>query len=359
MAKLIVNLRFNSEWDTAPTVTGVTVTAKDCAKVNYLTKEVSAQGGVLEVLIPVASIAASGYDKSYCGIQIPQTGVKCITISTDSREFIYEADQDIPLNQGSYATINLKLGREKVELDKMSVSDWSSGSDLGCKDALYDPYNGHEYVDMGNGLKWATCNVGAENPWDYGDYFAWGETNTKEKYDWASYKWMEAGQSDWKRITKYTFANYEKDGTWWYDGETFKGDNGDGVEHKDLASYDYVDDAARANWGGTWRTPTDSELTWLRENCTWVWQIDYNSTGVNGMLVTSNVNGNSIFLPAAGFHDEDEQKVGSEGSCWSSSLFDSPSFYFGSAIKLFFHSWNVDWYGERRFLGNSVRPVTN
>ena len=171
--------------------------------------------------------------------------------------------------------------------------------------AVYDPsfISGHKYVEMGDGLKWATCNVGASKPEDYGDYFAWGETAAKTDYSWATYKWMQSGQSAWKYITKYTFADGKTEGIW-YDGETFKGDNGDGVEHKELASYDYADDVARYNWDGSWRIPTDAEWTWLRENCTWSWKTTSDGYANNGMLVTSKVSGyegNCIFLPAAGY----------------------------------------------------------
>ena len=212
-----------------------------------------------------------------------------------------------------------------------------------------DPYNGHAYVNMGNGLKWATCNVGAENPEDYGDYFAWGETAPKAEYNWGTYQWMEDGQSSWKRITKYTFADNQKDGTWWYDGDTFKGDKGDGVEHKDFASYDYEDDAARANWDGNWRTPTDAEWTWLRENCTWDWKTTDDGYAHNGMLVTSNVNGNTIFLPAAG-------NDGSSGYYWSSSLTED---YSGGARYVYIFSGGVYRNTSSRFCGQSVRPVND
>ena len=233
-----------------------------------------------------------------------------------------------------------------------------------------------EYVDLGTGVKWATCNVGAENPWDYGDYFAWGATmpyykaghsqdspcndwiDGKDGYNWKSYPFMEDGQSSWKRITKYTFADGQTDGTRWYDGTTFKGDNGDGVEHRDFASYGYADDAARANWGGKWRTPTDAEWTWLRENCTWTWTNDYLGDGSNkaGRIVTSNVNGNVIFLPAAGYrYDNHLINAGVYGNYWSSSLNEFSS---DGARDVYFNGTDVSRYGDRRYYAQSVRPVT-
>ena len=162
--------------------------------------------------------------------------------------------------------------------------------------------NGHEWVDLGlpSGTKWATCNVGATKPEEYGNYYAWGETEPKTTYDWSTYKWCNG---DYDTQTKYcTDSSY---GT---------------VDNKTVL--ELADDAARANWGGAWRMPTDAEWTELRENCEWTWTSDYNGTGVAGRIVTSNINGNSIFLPAAGSrNDENLGDAGYYGSYWSSSYF--------------------------------------
>ena len=191
--------------------------------------------------------------------------------------------------------------------------------------------NGHEWVDLGlpSGLKWATCNVGANTPEEYGDYFAWGETTTKETYNWSTYKWCN-GSYDTQ--TKYcTNSSY---GT---------------VDNKTVL--DKEDDAAAVNWGGAWRMPTDTEMTELRENCTWTWTAQ---NGVNGYTVTGP-NGNSIFLPAAGYRiDSSLYYVGSDGYSWSSSLYsDIP----GYAYYLYFGSDNVSRYDNSRCCGQSVRPV--
>ena len=193
-------------------------------------------------------------------------------------------------------------------------------------------HNGHEYVDLGLSVKWATCNVGATRPEDAGDYFAWGETQPKSKYDWSTYKWCRDGRFD--KQTKYcTNSNY---GT---------------VDNK--TQLELSDDAARANWGGSWRMPTKAEQDELRNNCTWTWTTQ---NGVNGYKVTSKSNGNSIFLPAAGYRpDSSLYDAGSYGYYWSSSLFAySPS----SAYRLSFDSSGVGWYiNGRRCHGQSVRPV--
>ena len=126
-------------------------------------------------------------------------------------------------------------------------------------------HKGHEYVDLGlpSGLKWATCNVGADTPEEYGGYFAWGEVKSKEYYDWSTYKYgVEAN-----KLTKYC------------DNSNF-GDNGFADNKTVLAS---EDDAAAANWGGKWRMPTAAEQDELRNNCTWTWTTQ---NGVNGYKVT-------------------------------------------------------------------------
>ncbi len=193
---------------------------------------------------------------------------------------------------------------------------------------------GYEYVDLGlpSGLKWATCNVGATTPETYGDYFAWGETEPKTTYDWITYKWCNDSENT---QTKYcTNGSY---GT---------------VDNKTVL--ELADDAARANWGGKWRMPTDAEWTELRENCTWT---RTTLNGINGYEVKSKTNSNSIFLPAAGFRiDEDLFEAGSYGVYWSSSLYtDGPS----DAGYVFFYSNDVSWTYYGRFCGQSVRPVVD
>ena len=114
---------------------------------------------------------------------------------------------------------------------------------------------------------------------------------------------------------------------------------------------DAIDDAAVVNWGGSWRMPTDAELTELRNNCTWTWT---SQNGVNGNKVTSKSNGNSIFLPAAGYRYESSYGAGSVGHYWSSSLdADYPS----SAWHVDFYLGNVNRSDDPRYRGFTVRPV--
>ena len=202
-----------------------------------------------------------------------------------------------------------------------------------------------EYVDLGlpSGLKWAKCNLGASKPSDYGDYYAWGETEPKTEYTWATYKWMQTGQSDWKHITKYTFPDGKTEGIWYAPDGTFIGDG--------KTTLEAADDAATAKLGLPWRMPTSDEIMELLDNCTWTWTTQ---DGINGYEV-KGPNGNSIFLPAAGYrHSSELDDAGSWGDYWSSSL---STAYSHDARYLYFDSGEHDWSSRYRYYGFGVRPV--
>ena len=185
-------------------------------------------------------------------------------------------------------------------------------------------HGGHECVDLGLSVKWATCNVGANKPEEDGDYFAWGETTKKGTY-------------------------YENN------CPTY------GLSKSELRSKGYIDsegnltpkyDAARANWGGNWRMPTKTEMQELKDRCTWTWTTQ---NGVNGYKVTGP-NGNSIFLPATGYRYGSSLYVaGSFGSYWSSTPYENDAY---DAYSLFFrsdcHSMSNDC---KRNVGRCIRPV--
>ena len=194
--------------------------------------------------------------------------------------------------------------------------------------------NSHKYVDLGlpSGTLWATCNVGATTSEDYGDYFAWGETQQKTTYNWSTYKYAN-GYSD--QLTKYCSQSI-----YGYNGFT---DN--------LTVLLPVDDAATANWGNGWCMPTADQWRELRDNTSIAWTTQ---NGVNGRLFTAS-NGNSLFLPAAGCRWDDElDVVGSDGYYWSSTLYTD---YPGNAWNFSFYSDNYDMNDSGRRLGRSVRPV--
>ena len=190
----------------------------------------------------------------------------------------------------------------------------------------------YEAVDLGLSVKWATFNVGATKPEEYGGYYAWGETDEKENYDWSTYKWCNGSSTT---MTKYCTSSYY--GT---------------VDNKTVL--DPQDDVAHVKWGGSWRMPTLDELKELKNknNCTWTWTTQ---NGVNGYKVTSKTNGNSIFLPAAGYrYGTSLGNSGSYGRYWSSSLREGISY---DAYYLVFSSGGYDWYYYNRYYGFSVRPV--
>lgn len=197
--------------------------------------------------------------------------------------------------------------------------------------------NGHDWVDLGlpSGTKWATCNVGADTPEGYGDYFAWGETATKETYNWSTYRYSNGGEG-YNELTKY--CNNAEFG---YNGFTDA-----------LTTLEVADDAAAVNWGSGWRMPTRNEMNELFNNCTHEW---VTQNGVNGRKFTGS-NGNSIFIPATGRRlDGSLDFDGFYGDYWSSSLYDSsPDLTWGLDFDLY---GNYNVYGIDRSYGFPVRPV--
>ena len=200
--------------------------------------------------------------------------------------------------------------------------------------------NGYPYVDLGlpSGLKWAKCNVGAEKETDYGYYFQWGDIEDKSNADcsWESYKYCN-GSFD--TLTKYNIFPLF------------------GEKPDDKTTLDLEDDAAKAHMGSDWRMPTQTEIQELLENTENEWVEDYNGTKINGMKFTSKINGNSIFIPAAGYCGNGSvDYVGGSGGVWSSSLKDE---YPNLAWYLYFNSGDCYIYGSRRCYGLTVRGVMN
>ena len=235
------------------------------------------------------------------------------------------------------------------------------GSGVSASCLLY--VNPIDAVDMGFSkiVYWATSNLSGSGlcakPEDYGDYYAWGETepyyaegHSQDNpcsswrsranpvitgYNWSSYKWCNGS---YDTLTKYNTSSIY----------------GSTVDNKTVLEAN--DDVAHVKLGSGWRMPTDAEWTELRNNCTWTWTTNYNGTGVAGRIVTSNKNGASIFLPAAGSrYDTYLLNVGSYGNYWSSSLnAGSPSY----ACYESFGSGDVGRGIGDRYLGLSVRPVS-
>ncbi len=195
-----------------------------------------------------------------------------------------------------------------------SNSQTSSSSTTTTTTKPSNTINGHEYVDLGLSVKWATCNVGASSPSDYGNYYAWGETSTKSSYTEENSKTYGKSMGSIAGNSQY--------------------------------------DAARANWGSTWRLPTANEIDELINKCTWTWT---SQGGHNGYKV-KGPNGNSIFLPATGLRKGTSlDDAGEGGDYWSATPSEDHA---NGAYDLYFYSGNHrrDW--SRRDRGLSVRPVS-
>lgn len=186
-------------------------------------------------------------------------------------------------------------------------------------------------VDLGLSVKWACCNVGAHSPEDYGGYYAWGETEEKSDYTPLTYK--------------YYLGDLDGDG-YYYDSNEYQniGSNISGTSY----------DVAHVKWGGSWRMPTWDEIKELCNKCSWEWT---EVNGIKGQKVTGP-NGNSIFLPAAGYHyDTYVAGHGSFGYYWSGSL-DKDHGDIAYDFDFDSGAYGLDHHFGGREVGHTVRPVT-
>lgn len=184
--------------------------------------------------------------------------------------------------------------------------------------------NGHTYVDLGlpSGLKWATCNIGADSPEEYGDYYAFGETETKATYSEDNSKWYGVSYKTLKR-KKVLNSN---------------------------GNLTAAHDVAVAKWGGKWRMPTAKEQEELLNECTWEWTAQ---NGKSGYVITGP-NGKSIFLPAAGFRSGSDLKdAGGVGHYWGATAYNGDF----NACYMYFHADGHYWFNFR-YYGRTIRPVT-
>ena len=226
----------------------------------------------------------------------------CVSLSYE-RELM-PSDKDLKLVI-LWMILNLKMGCNFAHNIMKKLTTDENDEPLTAGESL----GGHEFVDLGLSVKWATCNVGATTPIDSGGLYAWGETDVKNEYEEANSK-------------------------------TF------GKSMADIAG-NPIYDVARAKWGGSWRLPTKEEVNELFDNCTWTWTT---LNGVDGQKLTSKINGNSIFFPATGGNSR------GTGLYWSST----PSSYSSDESYIF-------WFGPylhscsacNRSSGQSVRPVSD
>jgi len=227
--------------------------------------------------------------------------------------------------------------------------------------ASYADNDNGDVVDLGlpSGVKWATCNVGATNPWDYGNYYAWGETDVKDDYSWETYKYCKGS---YKTLTKYCFID-----EW-----------GNGGFTDTLTTLEAADDVATAVLGSDYSMPTAADWEELSRECYWVWTTNYNNQNVSGCIVYKAKSADDkgtkmyvsgtpsapyflsdphVFLPAAGYYgNADNYDAGSSGFYWSASLFEYGPF--NARFCVFNNNREVDSSNAYyRFCGLSVRPV--
>ncbi len=235
----------------------------------------------------------------------------------------------------SYKVLNVNTKDGQTQIIKLSEIESLTITEVGNETPDTPtppviPEETREFVDLGlpSGTLWATCNIGANSPEEYGDYFAWGETTSKSEYSWETYKYG----SGFQEMTKYcTDSRY---GT---------------VDNKTVL--DSSDDAATVNWGSDWCMPTKEQQDELCDNCTCTWTT---KNGVKGRLFTGP-NGNSIFLPNAGYRlNRNLDGASTFGCYWSSSLYSNGP---DNSYYLYLLSGQVNWVSYYRYFGLSVRPV--
>ena len=227
------------------------------------------------------------------------------------------SDPSVALISPTGVVTGLKVGTTTI-----TVRTVDGGYETSCNVTVIPNVS---YLDMGNGTKWAGWNVGASSPEEWGNFYAWAETQTKTSYTWSTYNYGSSSSN----VTIYTAT----------DGKTV---------------LEAEDDAATANLGVNWRTPTDAEWTWLLENCTWTYA---EMNGNKGYIVKSNVSGYSnsiIFLPGAGIHLNSH---GNTDRCfyWSSNV--STDTYSKAKYAVIYEGGGRSIKEQYRCYGASVRPI--
>ena len=256
---------------------------------------------------------------------------KSSTVEITSGSGYYKVSSSAPnVAEASLSGSTITIKGVAAGLAVIVVTDTKSGSSqyiiATVKQAyLTCPDDHHPHViDLGlpSGTLWACCNVGANTPEGYGGYYAWGETKEKSTYTWSTYTHCDG--------TEQTCHNLGSD----------------------IAGTEY--DVAHVKWGGSWVMPSEAQQHELRNNCTYEWTT---VNGIKGGKFTSNINGGSIFLPAAGYlRDDILNNAGSDGIYWSSTRHLASTNY---AYDLYFNSGSTGGYGIYRYYGHGVRPVVS
>lgn len=283
---------------------------------NYSVADVDRVGTVEFIASGSAVITASAYGKS-ATCKVTVTKPVSITLNTSAQSImlggtynlvasvkrgneVIDSNVSWTSSNTSVATVSSNGLVTAKSIGTTTITASSMGKTATCKITVFQP----EYVDLGLSVKWATCNVGASRPEEFGDYYAWGEITTKESYSWENYRFRKSGSvHDDLKFSKYNTSSAR--GT---------------VDNR--TQLELGDDVAYVIWGGNWRMPTFDEVKELIENCIWIWTTQ---NGINGYKIKSNVSGytnQSIFLPAAGhYYDNYSYDENEGGWYWTSSLY--------------------------------------
>lgn len=293
------------------------------------------------------SVKAGEFVSTECFV-IPQSLTKLkpsvnVVVDNDAKDVsddLVKATASGEWESGKVYTYNITIKEgTKVSVSSCVIEEWGEAVDMGSVDVKEVEKNEtgeHEYVDLGLSVKWATCNVGANAPEEYGLYFAWGETigygqdtNDGHVFDLKSYKW--------------------NNGTTLFDKTKYCLSSSYGLVVDNKHTLESEDDAAHVNWGGDWRMPTATEQEELLSYCTWTWTTE---NGVSGFKVVGR-NGNSIFLPAVGYRMYNSLFYVNESYYWSSSLSGLGS----NAYCFQFYSQKSQLNDTRRDYGCPIRAV--
>ena len=354
MAKLCVNITAGQGVGSITSVSILNV--RPTVSFNQTTGEVGEATG------SSTSIAVSNNGAAVIPAQTIDGGL--LSIVTDKGTATYSVASKA-FAAGQLYTLNITVNLRAVGTTT-AITGWTSEGTVTVNPTveLTNAPAGAEAVDLGLSVKWANMNVGATTDTGYGTYFAWGETSGytegstsgKTYFAWSTYAFA------WLNNTSIRFTKYVSTSAsgYWFNSDV-------PVDNK--TQLELGDDAARANWGGSWRMPTMTEWDELSSssNCNWEWKDDYNGSGIKGYIVTSKktgYTGNSIFLPAAGHRNDMEggtptDTSGNLGKYWSSTLATSNNSTKAKIMYISSSSHSTTYtVGEERPYGLSVRAVT-
>lgn len=310
---------------------------KDGAMAPYVVYDVDS----VRFIKAVTSIALSQESITIGRNETYQLSATILPEDADVKDLAWESsDASIAIVDETGLVTAVALGSCTITASTIDGSDLSAQCQVKVGDDTHGAVNGHEYVDLGlpSGTLWATCNVGAETAEDYGNYYAWGETDYKTEYVWDNYMhWKRS--DDYRYLTIYRYCLSEQYGN---------------VDN--LIELLPEDDAATANWGEGWQMPSGEQIGELMDPNYVTRTLLYNDPEYPaGVLFTSKINGNTIFLPAAGLYDgANNPNSGIYTYCWSRTLANIST----SACILGLRVTSVGTVNTvYRYYGLPVRPV--